>query len=137
MVQININYDGELRCGAVHEPSGEKLYTDAPVDNEGRGESFSPTDLVATALGTCMATVMGIYARRKQLDLEGMRVTVRKEMSSDMPRRIVCLETVIELPIESSHPEAETLERVAHTCPVHQSLAAEMEKPVTFRYSDY
>lgn len=136
MVQINIHYDGELRCSAVHAPSGEKLYTDAPKDNEGRGESFSPTDLVATALGSCMATVMGIYARRKELDLEGMRVTVNKEMSSDMPRRIVRLETVIELPMESTHPEAKTLECAAHTCPVHQSLAAEMDKPVTFRYSD-
>ncbi len=136
MVQINISYDGELRCSAVHGPSGEKLHTDAPKDNEGKGESFSPTDLVATALGTCMATVMGIYARRKELALEGMRVTVKKEMSSDMPRRIVCLETEIELPIESVHPEAKILERAAYTCPVHQSLASEMEKPITFRYSD-
>lgn len=137
MIQININYVGELRCRAVHEPSGEKLHTDAPKDNEGKGESFSPTDLVATALGTCMATVMGIYARRKDLALEGMRVTVNKKMSADSPRRIVCLETVIEFPIESSHPEAKILERTAHTCPVHQSLAAEMDKPITFCYSDY
>lgn len=84
-----------------------------------------------------MATVMGIYARRKEIALEGMRVTVNKVMSSDTPRRIVCLETVIELPIESTHPEAKILERTAHTCPVHQSLSAEMDKPITFRYSDH
>lgn len=137
MVEIKIHYDGELRCRAVHAPSGEKIFTDAPIDNEGKGESFSPTDLVATALGTCMATVMGIYARRKELALEGMRVTVKKEMSSGAPRRIVRLETIIELPIESTHPEAVILERAAHSCPVHQSLAAEMEKPITFRYTDH
>ena len=136
MVQIDIQYDGELRCSAVHGPSQETLHTDAPKDNEGKGESFSPTDLVATALGTCIATTMGIYARRKEIALEGLHITVKKEMSKDAPRRIVRLETQIDMPVESTHPEAQTLERVAHTCPVHQSLVAEMEKPIIFRYSD-
>ena len=136
MVQIDIHYDGELRCSAVHGPSKETLSTDAPKDNEGKGESFSPTDLVATALGTCIATTMGIYARRKEIALEGLSITVKKVMSKDAPRRIVCLETQIVMPMESTHSEARILERVAHTCPVHQSLAAEMEKPITFRYTD-
>ena len=76
-VQIDLVYRGELRCEATHGPSQRKLETDAPVDNHGRGESFSPTDLVATALGACMLTVMGIYANRHEIDLTGTTVTVR------------------------------------------------------------
>ncbi|QQL44223.1 OsmC family protein [Sulfuriroseicoccus oceanibius] len=134
MVQIDITYEGQLRCSAVHTPSGESLTTDAPKDNEGKGESFSPTDLVATALGGCMATIMGIYARRKEIPLEGMKITVNKVMSTDAPRRIAKLETVIEVPLEEGHPDAPALERAALSCPVHQSLHPEMEKPLTFRY---
>src|SRR5215210_6618245 len=82
MVQIDIAYQGELRCDARHRPSGASFVTDAPVDNMGKGESFSPTDLVATALGTCMLTIMGIYAERHAIDLRGTTVTVAKEMAS-------------------------------------------------------
>ena len=136
MVEIDLTYEGELRCDAVHGPSGVHVQTDAPKDNEGKGESFSPTDLVATALGTCMATIMGIYARRKEIPIEGMKVKVGKVMSTDAPRRIIRLETIIDVPISSSHPEISALERAAHSCPVHQSLASEMEKPITFKYSE-
>src|SRR2546430_6902827 len=97
MVKVTIEYQGELRCVATHEPSGRTLETDAPKDNEGRGESFSPTDLVATALGTCMATIMGIYARRKSIDLRGMKIEVTKEMTPP-PRRIARLAVEIWLP---------------------------------------
>ena len=93
MVQINVTYQGGLRCQAVHGPSGTTLVTDAPVDNHGKGESFSPTDLVATALGACIPTVMGIVAEREKIDLTGMRVTVQKEMSAEPPRRIARLAT--------------------------------------------
>src|SRR5438132_42491 len=79
MVTIEIEYTGDLRCSARHTPSQTQLITDAPVDNQGKGESFSPTDLVATALGTCMATLMGIFAQRHAIDLTGMKVTVVKE----------------------------------------------------------
>jgi putative redox protein len=88
MVDIHILYKGELRCEATHEPSGTLLITDAPKDNHGLAQSFSPTDLVATALGTCIMTVMGIAARNLHVDLTGTKVVVRKEMVSKPLRRI-------------------------------------------------
>lgn len=132
MVEINIRYEGGLRCEATHGPSGQKLHTDAPTDNHGRGESFSPTDLVATALGSCMATIMGIVADRHQLDLRGMEIKVGKVMSTDTPRRIAKLATTIQVPLPPDHPQRVLLENAALTCPVHKSLGAEMEKPVDF-----
>ncbi len=134
MVQIDISYEGGLRCEATHGPSGQKLHTDAPVDNHGRGESFSPTDLVATALGSCMATIMGIVADRHGVDLRGMTIGVKKIMSADTPRRIAKLETTIEVPLPPDHPQRVLLENAALTCPVHKSLHPEMEKPVDFRW---
>ncbi len=85
MVEVQIEYQGELHCNAVHGPSGTELNTDAPKDNQGRGESFSPTDLVATALGTCMVSVMGIMARTLNIDIVGTTATVRKEMTITGP----------------------------------------------------
>jgi len=132
MVKIDIRYEGGLRCAATHGPSGQTLQTDAPVDNHGRGESFSPTDLVATALGTCMATIMGIVAERHSLDLRGMEITVTKEMSAEAPRRIARLATTIKVPLAANHPQRALLENAALTCPVHKSLSEEMEKPIAF-----
>ena len=134
MVKIDIRYEGALRCAATHGPSGQTLQTDAPVDNHGRGESFSPTDLVATALGACMATIMGIAAERHQLDLSGMQIEVTKVMSADLPRRIAKLATTIKVPLPPEHPQRALLENAALTCPVHKSLSAEMEKPVDFEW---
>jgi uncharacterized OsmC-like protein len=122
MVEIKLQYEGGLHCSAVHTPSGNTLTTDAPVDNNGRGGSFSPTDLVATALASCIATVMGIVANRKNLPLEGMRVTVRKFMSQDVPRRISRLELDIDMPLSADHPERPLLESAARGCPVHHSI---------------
>lgn len=133
-VQIEMTYDGQLRTTAKHGPSGNTLITDAPVDNHGRGESFSPTDLVATALGTCMATVMGILAERHAIDLRGMHVTVKKEMVQTPVRRIGRLTTEIHVPLPADHPHRAMLERSVHTCPVHQSLHPDVEKPVTFHW---
>jgi uncharacterized OsmC-like protein len=135
MVKIEIRYEGGLRCAAKHGPSGQTLHTDAPVDNHGRGESFSPTDLVATALGTCMATIMGIIADRHQIDLRGMEIEVTKEMSADAPRRIAKLGTKIKIPLPPDHPQRVLLENGAFTCPVHKSLGAEMKKPVDFEWA--
>src|SRR3954471_3127984 len=115
-VQIDIAYQGQLRCEAKHGPSGNKFVTDAPVDNHGRGESFSPTDLVATALGTCMLTIMGIFAQRHGIDLRGAQVTVTKEMTATPPRRIARLETEIRVPLPAAHPQREGLEHAALTC---------------------
>jgi putative redox protein len=131
-VRIDINYQGQLRSTATHAPSQTSLVTDAPVDNHGRGESFSPTDLVATALGTCMVTVMGIFAERHGIDLRGTTVTVHKEMTLTPVRRIARLTTEVRLPLPANHPHREVLERAALTCPVHQSLHPDVEKPVDF-----
>jgi putative redox protein len=131
-VQIDIVYQGQLRCQATHAPSGTQFFTDAPVDNHGKGESFSPTDLVATALGTCMLTTMGIFAERHQIDLTGSSVTVLKEMVQTPVRRIARLTTELRLTVSKDHPHREALERTALTCPVHQSLHPDVEKPVTF-----
>nr|WP_234037885.1 OsmC family protein [Roseibacillus ishigakijimensis] len=110
------------------------MATDAPVDNQGRGEAFSPTDLVATALGTCMATIMGITARRKELSLAGLQIKVAKEMSSDSPRRITRLAVTIAMPLPADHPEARLLINSALTCPVHQSIHPDIEVPIEWRW---
>jgi uncharacterized OsmC-like protein len=127
MVEIHIDYEGQLHCNALHLPSGNRLATDAPVDNNGRGEAFSPTDLVATALGTCMATIMGMVANRKDLDLAGMAVKVRKYMSDDLPRRIRCLEVDLCVPLPADHPARQLLEAAALACPVHHSIHPDIE----------
>ena len=136
MIQITIDYLGALRCEAVHGPSQNKLITDAPVDNHGKGESFSPTDLVATALGVCMATVMGILAEKHSVDLRGLKVTVGKEMTQVPVRRIARLTVQLVVPLPASHPHRAALEHAALTCPVYESLHPDMEKPVTFVWSE-
>jgi len=112
-VEVSTVYEGQLRCRATHGPSGNTLVTDAPVDNHGKGESFSPTDLVATALGACMSTVMGIFAERHAIDLRGMRVTVRKEMTQVPVRRIARLTTEIHMPLLGTHEHRATLENLS------------------------
>jgi len=134
MVQIDILYQGDLRCQARHAPSGSTLETDAPVDNEGKGERFSRTDLVGTALGACMATIMGIMARRKGIELAGMTVRVEKTMSQDAPRRIARLECHIHLPLPPNHPDRVVLERGALSCPVRESIHPDIDTPVTFHW---
>jgi putative redox protein len=135
MVEINILYKGELRCTATHQPSGMKLLTDAPKDNHGKGESFSPTDLVATALGTCMMTLMGIAARTLQIDLSGTRVTVHKEMATKPIRRIATLIVTIDVPLKLDETQKKTLIDAAMTCPVHASLRPDVKMPVDFRWA--
>ena len=132
MVKISVRYEGQLHCSAVHGPSGAQLETDAPVDNEGKGESFSPTDLVATALAACMATIMGIAAKRHSIGLEGMTIETTKEMSADAPRRIVALKSKITVPLPENHPQRKLLEAAALGCPVHHSLDSQIQKPVEF-----
>jgi len=128
MVQISIDYTGQLHCSATHGPSHSQLVTDAPLDNLGKGEAFSPTDLVATALGTCIATTMGIVAQKNNIDLRGMTVNVTKEMAND-PRRIGRLTTEVRIPLPPDHPQRELLEKTGLGCPVHRSLPADMERP--------
>ncbi len=134
MVTIDVEYQGDLHCRAVHGPSRAELTTDAPTDNQGRGESFSPTDLVATALGTCMLTVMGILARTLNLDIAGATATVEKEMTSTAPRRIQSLTVRIHVPGILSAEDRLKLERAARTCPVHKSLHPDIHTPIEFTW---
>ena len=134
MVSIQVEYQGELHCKATHGPSGAQFTTDAPKDNQGRGESFSPTDLVATALGSCMLTVMGIAARTLHIDVSGATATVEKEMTTTSPRRIERLKVNIHVPHALSADDKEKLVRAAHTCPVHKSLHPDVQVPIEFTY---
>lgn len=127
MVEIKIAYEGNLHCNAVHQPSGNTLVTDAPLDNNGLGQAFSPSDLLATALGSCMATVVGIVAKRKEISLEGMTVDVRKFMSEDAPRRVKRLELDLKVPVSEDHPDRKLLESAARGCPVHHSIHPDIE----------
>ena len=132
MVHLSSVYEGSLRCRATHAPSGTSLVTDAPVDNHGKGESFSPTDLVATALGACMMTIMGIVAERHGVNLVGMTAETVKEMTKEPPRRIASLRTRLTIPLPADHPQRAALEQAAHTCPVHKSLHPEIDAAIEF-----
>ena len=134
MVSIQVEYQGDLHCNATHGPSGTGLNTDAPTDNQGRGESFSPTDLVATALGTCMLTTMGILARTLKIDIAGATATVEKEMTAASPRRIQGLAVRIHVPHSLNQVEKEKLEHAAHTCPVAKSLHPDIQFPTRFTW---
>jgi uncharacterized OsmC-like protein len=130
MVRITGEYQGGLHCSAVHGPSGGALATDAPRDNQGRGEAFSPTDLVATGFATCVATTMAIVARNHGADIAGIRFEVDKEMSADAPRRISRLSARFWLPPSARAVPAGLLEKAANNCPVHQSLAPSVERAI-------
>ncbi len=136
MVKITGEYHGNLHCNAVHGPSGTVLDTDAPKDNQGRGESFSPTDLVATALATCVCTTWAIVARKHGVELDGIRYEITKEMSSEPPRRIVRLASQFWLPIKRDALPDGMLEEIAAKCPVHNSLNPCIEKPVTLHWAE-
>jgi putative redox protein len=134
MVKITGEYQGDLHCSATHGPSGQVLATDAPKDNQGKGEAFSPTDLTATSLAVCMSTIMAMAARKHGVELRGLRFEVTKEMSKDLPRRIVKLSTTFWMPcLKSALPDG-AVERAAETCPVHLSLHPAIEKPVVFHW---
>jgi putative redox protein len=128
-------YEGHLRTEATHTASGTVIQTDAPVDNHGRGEAFSPTDLVGTALGTCILTTMAIVAERHQLDLVGSSFRMEKIMSTDAPRRIAQLTVELHLPASLSDADRALMERTAHTCPVALSLNPEIKQEVRFVYA--
>lgn len=127
-------YKGQLRTEAEHLQSGSKMITDAPVDNHGKGEAFSPTDTVATALATCMLTVMGIKARAMELDMEGTTAEITKTMASD-PRRISKIDVIINFPKTYSEKDTKLLEKTARTCPVLYSLHPDIEKNISFNYN--
>ncbi|MBM5797648.1 MAG: OsmC family protein [Cyanobacteria bacterium M_surface_7_m2_040] len=122
MTTITSRYDGGLRCSSSHGPSGCALETDAPTDNQGKGERFSPTDLVATALSTCILTIMGIVAQRHGWELEGASARVDKTMTAEAPRKIALLEAWITLPAGLDAQQRALLQRAGENCPVKLSL---------------
>lgn len=133
-VRIDVHYEGDLHCTAIHTPSGDRMLTDAPPDNRGRGAHFSPTDLVAAAMGTCVLTVMGVVARDRDIDMRGARAEVHKHMS-EVPRRHISKLTVeVTLPARLGDKERRILEGAGHACPVHNSLATHTEVALTFVY---
>lgn len=136
MTKITAEYKGELRCEVHHDASGAILMTDAPKDNHGKGEGFSPTDLVGASLITCIATLMGIQAKALKLDISGMTLTATKEMASDKPRRIAKLICTISVPGHMEDRQKELLRNAAMTCPVYHSLSPEIEKIVNFNWSE-
>lgn len=129
-----ITYFGNLRTVSTHLASGEMITTDAPLDNNGRGEAFSPTDLLATSLGCCMLTIMGIVAQRHNLDIEGTTIEVQKIMKAD-PRRVGEIVVEFSMPDKGfSDKDKDLLEHAARTCPVAKSLSAELVQTVVFNY---
>ncbi len=134
MIEIEAVYEGNLHCRVTHGPSGQQFTTDAPKDNQGEGASFSPTDLVAVSLGSCMLTTMGIVAKRHAIDLAGTRAHVIKEMVSQPLRRIGRLSVTITFPRRHDEAQRTLLERTAMACPVHHSLHPEIEVPLRFVY---
>ena len=131
----SITYDGQLRCVATHNQSGTEMQTDAPTDNRGRGESFSPTDLVCTALGTCIITTMAIKAIDKGIELKGTSVNVQKYMSSEPPRRIVKIDITVNAPqLHLDEKDRQLLENIGNNCPVAKSLHPDVEQVVIYNW---
>ncbi len=135
MVTITTTYLGDLRCESTHGPSQTKLLTDAPLDNQGKGEAFSPTDLVATALSTCMLTVMGIAARHHGIALEGSSVMIEKSMVKSPTRRIGRLAVKISVPNPLTEAQQQLLTEAAMGCPVKTSLHADIDIPVEWDWA--
>jgi uncharacterized OsmC-like protein len=135
-VKISGKYLGNLAMSMVHGPSGVSIQTDPPVDNGGKGLSFSPTDLLATAAVSCMTSVMAIFAEREKINLKGMSCEVEKHMSTDTPRRVSRLDLVIFLPAELSLEQRDKLEKIAYNCPVLLSLNPEIHINKRFIYGE-
>ena len=134
MVAQSIRYLGTLRCEATHGPSGRVVVTDAPVDNHGKGESHSPTDLVCTALATCMLTTAGIVAQRDGISLDGATAAVEKHMTTTAPRKIARIVVRLTLPAAVAAEHRAKLERAAHQCPVALSLHPDVVQDVTITW---
>ena len=134
MPTVTAIYQGNLRVECRHEQSGTTIVTDAPVDNRGRGEAFSPTDLCAAALGACAMTFMGLYGQEHDVDVSGTRMEITKTMSAN-PRRIGKIEVIFTMPDRPfSEKDKTSLERAARACAVHKSLHPDIEQVLTFRW---
>lgn len=136
MSTSKIIYTGGLRTSTTHLRSGQTIITDAPPDNNGKGEAFSPTDLAATSLGCCMVTIMGIAAEKREIDIEGTEIQITKHMASD-PRRISGIDVEFTMPDKKySKKEKSLLEHAARTCPVAYSLHPDIQQNITFHWPD-
>jgi len=133
MVNIHVSYSGNKKCALTH-PEGATLKTDAPKDIGGDASAFSPTDLVAAGLASCILTTIAMYAERNGFSLDGAKASVEKHMSTTAPRRIARLPVVVILPGSVPSEWREKIERVGHTCPVHASLHPDIDAPITYRY---
>lgn len=130
-MKIEVLYEGDLHTIATHTNTGQTLHTDAPKDNKGKGLTFSPTDLVATAYASCIATVMGIFAKTKGIELAGLQILVEKSMTKTAPRRIEKLQTHIKFPSHLTEKERLDLLEIGTSCPVHHSLHPDIATPIT------
>lgn len=133
-VSFTTTYLGDLRTRVVHGPSGTVIETDAPVDNHGKGERFSPSDLVASSLGSCMLTIMGIVAKRDGIRIEGTTAAVEKHMTAELPRRIAKIVVNFTMAAGIDPAQHAKLEKAAHTCPVALSLHPEIQQVVSFTW---
>jgi len=133
MATSNITYVGDLRTVCIHLQSGTQIVTDAPTDNHGKGEAFSPTDLVATALGSCMVSIMAIKSKDLNVDLCDSTVSITKIMQAE-PRKIAKIEVILNMSVETSEKNKTILERAAMTCPVLLSLHPDIQKDVVFNW---
>ncbi len=133
-VEISGVYEGDLRVKLTHGPSGTVIETDAPKDNQGKGEKFSPTDMIVAALGSCMMTIMGIVAKRDGINLNGVLFKAQKYMDQN-PRRIGKIVLEIYMPKGLTDEQKQKLEKFAYSCPVHQSLSKDIEQDIRFIYS--
>lgn len=133
MSTAKVTYLGNLRTENEHLKSGNKFITDAPTDNNGKGEAFSPTDTVATGLANCMITMMGIKARDMQVNMDGTTAMVTKTMAAD-PRRISKIEVILNFPSGIDDKSRKILENTARTCPVHYSLHPDVERVIEFNW---
>ena len=135
MHQIEIEYEGNLRTSAIHLQSGNRIITDAPSDNEGRGEAFSPTDLVASALGSCILTILGILSERNRINIKGARCKITKVMDKS-PRKISKIVVDIIFPEKLSPKNQKLMQQAVMSCPVHRSLNSDMLKDIIFHYPE-
>ena len=134
MATSKITYSGDLRTISTHLKSGKTILTDAPADNQGKGEAFSPTDLLATSLGNCMLTIIGITARTHGFNIDGTTAEITKIMAQD-PRRVGRIEVVLQFPVQTyTDKEKAIIEKAARTCPVALSLHPDIQQNITFNF---
>lgn len=134
MVNISVVYQGEKHCELTHGPSHSRIETDAPKDNNGKGERFSPTDLIAAGLASCVLTTIAILGEKKGIQIDGAKAEVEKEMTPS-PRRIASLKLKVTLPASLNAEQRKECEQMAHSCPVHRSLHPDVQLPMIFIYA--